>query len=35
MTARDEMTDATDFEYRIVRPDGETRWVRTRAEPVL
>ncbi len=31
---RDEMTEATDFEYRIVRPDGETRWVRTRAEPV-
>ena len=28
------MTEATDFEYRIVRPDGETRWVRTRAEPV-
>ena len=31
---RGEMTEATDFEYRIVRPDGETRWVRTRAEPV-
>src|SRR5204863_4984514 len=33
-TRRDEMTEATDFEYRIIRPDGETRWVRTRAEPV-
>jgi PAS domain S-box-containing protein len=31
---RDAMTDASDFEYRIVRPDGELRWVRTRAEPV-
>ena len=28
------MSHATDFEFRIVRPDGETRWVRTRAEPV-
>jgi PAS domain S-box-containing protein len=23
-----------DFEFRIVRPGGETRWVRTRAQPV-
>jgi PAS domain S-box-containing protein len=28
------LTSATDFEFRIVRPDGETRWIRTRAEPV-
>ncbi|MEA2219303.1 MAG: hypothetical protein QOJ35_1929 [Solirubrobacteraceae bacterium] len=32
---RDAMTGATDFVFRIVRPDGETRWIRTRAEPVL
>ncbi len=35
VTRRDSMRSATDFEYRIVRPDGETRWIRTRAEPVL
>jgi PAS domain S-box-containing protein len=28
------MTVATDLEYRIVRPDGRTRWIRTRAQPV-
>jgi PAS domain S-box-containing protein len=32
--ALDAMTQAADYEYRIVRPDGETRWIRTRAEPV-
>ncbi|MBB4639520.1 PAS domain S-box protein [Longimicrobium terrae] len=26
--------DATEFEYRIVRPDGEVRWVRDRGFPV-
>lgn len=26
---------ATDLEYRIVRPDGEVRWVRDRSYPVL
>lgn len=31
---RDAMTDATDFEFRIVRPDGATRWIRSRAHPV-
>jgi PAS domain S-box-containing protein len=31
---RDAMTGPADFEFRIVRPDGETRWIRTRAEPV-
>jgi PAS domain S-box-containing protein len=31
---RDAMTGPSDHEFRIVRPDGETRWVRTRAEPV-
>jgi len=31
---RDMMTGPDDFEFRIVRPDGETRWVRTRAQPV-
>ncbi len=30
----DAMTRASDIEFRIVRPDGETRWIRTRAEPV-
>jgi PAS domain S-box-containing protein len=34
LARRDAMTGATDFEFRIVRPDGETRWIRTRAEPV-
>jgi PAS domain S-box-containing protein len=33
IAARDDMLAARDFEYRIVRPDGETRWIRTRAEP--
>jgi PAS domain S-box-containing protein len=33
LAARDGMLTATDFEYRIRRPDGETRWIRTRAEP--
>jgi PAS domain S-box-containing protein len=32
---RDALTKATDFEFRIIRPDGQTRWIRTRAEPVL
>jgi PAS domain S-box-containing protein len=31
---RDAMTGATDFEFRIVRPDGRVRWIRSRAEPV-
>ncbi len=31
---RDEMVAATDFEFRIVRPDGATRWIRSRAHPV-
>ncbi|HWF24385.1 MAG TPA: PAS domain S-box protein [Solirubrobacteraceae bacterium] len=31
---RDAMTGPDDFEFRIVRPGGEMRWVRTRAEPV-
>lgn len=26
---------ATDLEYRIVRPDGEVRWIRDRSYPVL
>ena len=26
---------AKDYEYRIVRPDGEVRWVRTRMFPIL
>ena len=34
LARRGAMTQPTDFEYRIVRPDGETRWIRTRAEPV-
>jgi PAS domain S-box-containing protein len=34
LRARDEMTAAQDYEFRIVRPDGEMRWVRVRAEPV-
>ena len=35
LEARDAMTRPTDFEYRIIRCDGETRWIRTRLEPVL
>ncbi|HEY5318204.1 MAG TPA: PAS domain S-box protein, partial [Solirubrobacteraceae bacterium] len=35
LAKRDAMTGPDDYEFRIVRPDGETRWVRTRAEPVL
>ena len=31
---RNAMAGATDFEFRIVRADGQTRWIRTRAEPV-
>ena len=31
---RDAITQATDYEFRIVRPDGATRWIRSRAEPV-
>jgi PAS domain S-box-containing protein len=31
---REAMTNAVDFEYRILRPDGEMRWIRSRAEPV-
>ncbi|MEY2441531.1 MAG: hypothetical protein QOJ46_957 [bacterium] len=34
MVRRSTMTNATDLEYRIVRPDGRTRWIRTRAQPV-
>ncbi|HWF73116.1 MAG TPA: PAS domain S-box protein [Solirubrobacteraceae bacterium] len=33
-TRRDAMTGPSDFEFRIVRPSGERRWVRTRAQPV-
>jgi PAS domain S-box-containing protein len=33
VTRRAAMTEPSDFEYRILRPDGETRWIRTRAEP--
>jgi PAS domain S-box-containing protein len=32
---RAEMTSATDFEFRIVRPDGRLRWIRSRVEPVV
>jgi PAS domain S-box-containing protein len=35
LAAWDTMTGATDFEFRVIRPDGETRWIRTRAEPVM
>ncbi|MDX6691889.1 MAG: hypothetical protein QOG15_3346 [Solirubrobacteraceae bacterium] len=31
---RDAMTGPTNLEFRIVRRDGETRWIRMRAEPV-
>jgi PAS domain S-box-containing protein len=31
---RDAMTGPDDLEFRIVRPDGETRWIRARVEPV-
>jgi PAS domain S-box-containing protein len=34
LARRSTMTDATDLEYRVVRPDGRTRWIRTRAQPV-
>ncbi|MEA2196885.1 MAG: hypothetical protein QOJ25_936 [Solirubrobacteraceae bacterium] len=34
LAKRAAMTGPDDFEFRIVRPGGETRWVRTRAEPV-
>jgi PAS domain S-box-containing protein len=32
---RDAMTDPGDLEFRIVRPDGETRWIRSRSAAVL
>jgi PAS domain S-box-containing protein len=35
LAQRDAMSGPTDFEFRIVRPSGDTRWVRTRAGPVL
>lgn len=35
LARRDAMTGAAESEFRIVRPDGETRWIRTRAEPIL
>ncbi|HWF49656.1 MAG TPA: PAS domain S-box protein [Solirubrobacteraceae bacterium] len=35
LAKRDAMTGPDDFEFRIVRPGGETRWVRTRADPVV
>ncbi len=31
---RDVIAAAADVEFRIVRPDGETRWLRARIEPV-
>jgi PAS domain S-box-containing protein len=31
---RDAMTGLGEREFRIVRPDGETRWIRTRSAPV-
>jgi PAS domain S-box-containing protein len=34
LARRDAMTGAAESEFRIVRPDGETRWIRTRAEPI-
>jgi PAS domain S-box-containing protein len=34
LAKREAMTGPDDFEFRIVRPGGETRWIRTRAEPV-
>jgi PAS domain S-box-containing protein len=34
VTLRETMTTTTDFEYRIVRPDGQIRWIRSRAAPV-
>ena len=34
LARRDAMTEPSDHEFRIIRPDGETRWIRTRAEPV-
>jgi PAS domain S-box-containing protein len=34
LARRDAMTGPTDFEFRIVRPDGSLRWIRSRAEPV-
>jgi PAS domain S-box-containing protein len=32
---RDAMTGPSDLEFRIVRPDGATRWIRTRSAAVL
>jgi PAS domain S-box-containing protein len=34
LSGREGMTAVEDYEFRIVRPGGETRWVRTRAEAV-
>ncbi|MEA2151197.1 MAG: hypothetical protein QOD69_3027 [Solirubrobacteraceae bacterium] len=34
VSRRREMTGASELEFRIVRPDGETRWIRARAAPV-
>ena len=34
LAKREAMAGPDDFEFRIVRPGGETRWIRTRAEPV-
>jgi PAS domain S-box-containing protein len=34
LAKRAAMAGPDDFEFRIVRPGGETRWIRTRAEPV-
>jgi PAS domain S-box-containing protein len=35
LARRDGMTGPDDLEFRIVRPDGETRWIRTRSAPVV
>ncbi len=34
IAGRDTMDGPGDLEFRIVRPDGETRWLRTRSAPV-
>jgi PAS domain S-box-containing protein len=34
LAQRDAMTGPSDFEFRIARPAGDVRWIRTRAEPV-
>jgi PAS domain S-box-containing protein len=34
ITGRDTLSVVTDLEFRVVRPGGETRWLRSRVEPV-